>query len=103
MLIRHTAIFFELLALLVIPAISNASTSGKLNFSGRIFIVGCLIDQQHKSVQIQCGKSPHPQRITLASSSRSVAEFALPDNRGEASVLWLNKQHTEADLIVKYR
>jgi len=103
MSMRHIAIIVELLALLILPAISHASSSAKITFSGRVFMVGCLIDQQGKSVQMLCGKSPHKQRITIASHSPSNAEFALPGNRGEAYVQWLNKQHTEADLIVRYR
>lgn len=100
---RHIALVFELVALLIAPVISNASTSSKLNFSGRIFMMGCLIDQQDKSVQFVCGKSPQKQHVNIASHSPSSTEFALPDNRGEAHVLWLNTQHTQGELIVNYR
>ena len=103
MCLRQITLFLELLVILSLPAVGHASSSGKLHFSGRIFIVGCLIDPQGKSAQIVCGKTPHKERLNIASHSPSTAEFALPDNRGEASVRWLNRQHTEADLIVRYR
>lgn len=103
MAIRHITLILELVALLIIPTISNASSSARLNFSGRIFMMGCLIDQQDKSLDFVCGKSPRKQRFHIATHTPSNAEYALPDNRGEAYVLWLNQQHTEADLIVKYR
>ncbi|MFS4687280.1 hypothetical protein ACL655_14760 [Klebsiella quasipneumoniae subsp. similipneumoniae] len=29
--------------------------------------------------------------------------YAMPDNRGEVSIHWRNAQHSEADVIIRYR
>ncbi|UDC26673.1 hypothetical protein SB00094_00026 [Klebsiella variicola subsp. tropica] len=88
-----------LLCLCLAPLASSAALSGQVHFSGHILNPACLIAPQQDHLDVSC-QHRSPEQVSLAGHR---PRYTMPDNRGEVSLHWRNAQHSEADVIIRYR
>ncbi|AWX87624.1 MULTISPECIES: hypothetical protein [Klebsiella] len=88
-----------LLCLCLAPQASSAALSGQVHFSGRVINPACLIAPQRDRIDVSC-QYHSPEQIATTDNRPG---YAMPDNRGEVSIHWRNAQHSEADVIIRYR
>ncbi|MBC2872650.1 hypothetical protein H7U18_00955 [Klebsiella pneumoniae] len=86
-----------LLCLCTAPLASSAALSGG-SFSGRVINPACVI-ARHDRIDVSC-QHHSPEQVALTNNR---PRYAMPDNRGEVSIHWRNAQHSEADVIIRYR
>lgn len=87
-----------LLCLCLAPLASSAALSG-----GFIFRTGhqsgLCYRPRHDRIDVSC-QHHSPEQVALTNNR---PRYAMPDNRGEVSIHWRNAQHSEADVIIRYR
>ncbi|ASV20327.1 hypothetical protein ACKLKD_07080 [Klebsiella sp. 10982] len=88
-----------LLCLCLAPLASSAALSGQVHFSGHVINPACLITPQRDRIAVSC-QHRSPQQVAVTGHR---PRYAMPDNRGEVSIHWRNAQHSEADVIIRYR
>lgn len=88
-----------LLCLCTAPLASSAALSGQVHFSGRVINPACVI-APGTIVSMSRASTIHRNRSPLTNNR---PRYAMPDNRGEVSIHWRNAQHSEADVIIRYR
>lgn len=88
-----------LLCLCLAPLASYAALSGQVHFSGRVINPACVIAPRHDRIDVSC-QHHSPEQVALTNNR---PRYAMPDNRGEVSIHWRNAQHSEADVIIRYR
>ena len=81
------------------PLASSAALSGQVHFSGRVINPACVIAPRHDRIDVSC-QHHSPEQVALTNNR---PRYAMPDNRGEVSIHWRNAQHSEADVIIRYR
>lgn len=69
------------------------------SFSGRVINPACFIAPRHDRIDVSC-QHHSPEQVALTNNR---PRYAMPDNRGEVSIHWRNAQHSEADVIIRYR
>lgn len=84
-----------LICLCLAPLASSAALSGQVHFSGRVINPACLIAPQRNRIDVSS-----PEQVALTDNP---PRYAMPDDRGEVSLHWRNAQHSEADVIIRYR
>ena len=90
------------LALLCLPALRRWRRL--LRFPARfIFQDGSsirpVLSPRHDRIDVSC-QHHSPEQVALTNNR---PRYAMPDNRGEVSIHWRNAQHSEADVIIRYR
>ncbi|HFU6593999.1 TPA: hypothetical protein ACQJYA_004581 [Klebsiella variicola] len=88
-----------LICLCLAPLATSAALSGQVHFSGRVINPACLIAPQRNRIDVSC-QHRSPEQIALTDNP---PRYAMPDDRGEVSLHWRNAQHSEADVIIRYR
>ncbi|MBD3705857.1 hypothetical protein IE993_16320 [Klebsiella pneumoniae] len=81
------------------PLASSAALSGQVHFSGRVINPACVIAPRHDRIDVSC-QHHSPEQVALTNNR---PRYAMLDNRGEVSIHWRNAQHSEADVIIRYR
>ncbi len=71
----------------------------RFSFSGRVINPACVIAPRHDRIDVSC-QHHSPEQVALTNNR---PRYAMPDNRGEVSIHWRNAQHSEADVIIRYR
>ncbi|MEL2097339.1 hypothetical protein V9Y72_22875 [Klebsiella pneumoniae] len=71
----------------------------RFHFSGRVINPACVIAPRHDRIDVSC-QHHSPEQVALTNNR---PRYAMPDNRGEVSIHWRNAQHSEADVIIRYR
>lgn len=75
-----------------------------LRFSARFIFrtghqSGLCYRPRHDRIDVSC-QHHSPEQVALTNNR---PRYAMPDNRGEVSIHWRNAQHSEADVIIRYR
>ena len=60
---------------------------------------GLCYRPRHDRIDVSC-QHHSPEQVALTNNR---PRYAMPDNRGEVSIHWRNAQHSEADVIIRYR
>ncbi|MBO2025631.1 hypothetical protein J4733_12100 [Klebsiella pneumoniae] len=58
-----------------------------------------VLSPRHDRIDVSC-QHHSPEQVALTNNR---PRYAMPDNRGEVSIHWRNAQHSEADVIIRYR
>lgn len=87
-----------LLCLCLAPLASSAALSGQVHFQDGSSIRPVL-SPRHDRIDVSC-QHHSPEQVALTNNR---PRYAMPDNRGEVSIHWRNAQHSEADVIIRYR
>lgn len=87
-----------LICLCLAPLASSAALSGR-SFFRTGHQSGLCYRPRHDRIDVSC-QHHSPEQVALTNNR---PRYAMPDNRGEVSIHWRNAQHSEADVIIRYR
>ncbi|MBD3709162.1 hypothetical protein IE996_07835 [Klebsiella pneumoniae] len=81
------------------PLASSAALSGRGSFFRTGHQSGLCYRPRHDRIDVSC-QHHSPEQVALTNNR---PRYAMLDNRGEVSIHWRNAQHSEADVIIRYR